>query len=326
MSFPDIPQLRGAVDLSGLANKAAQAQVSSAGGTRNPGENAAPVAPGTPVPVPTLILEGSDANFTSILDLSQQVPVIVEMWAENSPVCDQLTQVLRNVILAVKGRLVLVRVNATENPQLSQAFQVQSVPTVAGVLAGRPLPLFSGLATEDDILALFDQVLELAAQNDVVGVAVASEDAGDESEISAPEPVLPPLHQEAYDAAERADYPAAIEAWKKALAANPADAGAKAGLAQITLLNRLQGKTMADIRAAAAADPASVSAQFDVADLGISGGHVEDAFDRLLALFPQGTPEEKAVIRERLLELFEVVGPTTPAVNAARARLTNLLY
>ena len=328
MSMPSLPNLRGAVDLSSLVNRPQPGAVNTAGGTRAPGEPAGPVSAGTRVPVPQLVLEGTDANFTAILDLSNQVPVIVDLWAEEAPQCAELSPILEKLVLAFEGRLILVRVNAVSNPGLTQAFQAETVPTTAAVLAGRPLPLFAGVAGEADIFNLFEQVLELAAQNGVVGVAapaaVSSDDAG--APVAPPTPALPPLHQEAFDAAERADYPAAIAAWEKALKQNPNDAEAKAGLAQISLLHRLQGKAMADIRAAAAANPDGLEQQLDVADLDVSGGHIEDAFDRLLVLFPKLDQDGKNAVRARLLDLFEVVGLTDPAVNAARMRLTNLLY
>ncbi|MDH6255659.1 tetratricopeptide repeat protein [Aurantimicrobium minutum] len=328
MSMPSLPNLRGAVDLSSLVNKPQRGAVNTAGGTRAPGEESAPVSPGTQVPVPQLVLDGTDQNFTAILDLSNQVPVIVDLWAEEAPQCAELSPILEKLVLGFQGRLILVRVNAVENPGLTQAFQAQTVPTTAAVLAGRPLPLFAGVAGEADIFNLFEQVLELAAQNGVVGIAKpAGAPAGESgAAVAPPAPALPPLHQEAFDAAERADYPAAIAAWEKALKQNPNDAEAKAGLAQISLLHRLQGKALADIRAAAAANPDGLEQQLDVADLDVSGGHVEDAFDRLLVLFPKLDQDGKNAVRARLLDLFEVVGLTDPAVNAARMRLTNLLY
>ena len=66
--------------------------------------------------------------------------------------------------------------------------------------------------------------------------------------------------------------------------------------------------------------------QLDVADLDLSGGHVEDAFDRLLTLFPKLDADGKKRVRERIVELFEVVGTEDPRVTAARRRLTNLLF
>ena len=63
-----------------------------------------------------------------------------------------------------------------------------------------------------------------------------------------------------------------------------------------------------------------------VADLDLSGGHVEDAFLRLLDLMAVRFGDEKQDVRLRLLDLFEIVGVDDPRVHAARKRLTTLLY
>ena len=118
---------------------------------------------------------------------------------------------------------------------------------------------------------------------------------------------------------------AAASAYRTAIAQDP-PLLAVAGLAQANLLGRLQGKTLDEIRNAASSAPDDLAAQLDVADLDLSGGHVDDAFDRLLTLFPTLDADGKRAVRERLVELFEVVGIDDPRVVAARRRLTNLLY
>lgn len=322
---PPLPNLRGAVDLSALVKKQG-APSSAPAPSATPAGTAAP-APGqvVEIPVPHLILDVTDATFNAVLDLSSQVPVIVDIWAEWCGPCKKLSPVLDKLILEYAGRLVLVKVDADTNPQLVLAFQAQSIPTVAAVIAGRPVPLFTGAVPEADVRQVFEQVLALAAQNEVTGIAVPLEGA-DNPQVEPELPPLPPLHQEAFDAAERADYPAAIAAYTKAIAQNPADADAKAGLAQVSLLARLQGKTLSAVRERAAGNPTDVDAQLDVADLDLSGGHVDDAFDRLLTLYPTLDAEGKNAVRERVLELFEVVGHDSPSVSTARKRLTSLLY
>lgn len=324
-SLPPLPNLRGAVDLTSLVQRAqaptqAPTQTPSQG-TTAPATSSTGVAPGTHVPVPSLVLEATDANFTAILDLSAQVPVIVELYSPAAEAQAQISDVLTKLIVEFGGRLLLARIDVAANPQLVQAFKAQAFPTVAAVIGGQPLQLFEGVGAEEDVRGVLQQVIAAGEQNGIAAVAVAS----DEPPTVAEKPI-PPLHQEAYEAAERADYPAAIAAWRKALAQNPNDAEAQAGLAQISLLHRLQGKTMAAVRVKAAAEPQNLQAQLDVADLDISGGHVEDAFDRLLTLFPTLDKEEKNITRERLLELFDVVGKDSQAVSAARSQLANLLY
>ena len=119
---------------------------------------------------------------------------------------------------------------------------------------------------------------------------------------------------------------AAASAYRTAIAQDPRDDLAVAGLAQANLLGRLHGKTLDEIRNRAASAPDDVDAQLDVADLDLSGGHVDDAFARLLELFPKLDAAGKNTVRERLLELFQVVGVEDPRVATARRRLASLLY
>lgn len=311
--------LRGAVDLSSLVNRP---PATAPGTTGAPGAGA---APGGAVPVPNLVLEGTDTNFAELLELSKFVPVIVDLWAEWSEPATQLTPVIENLIREYNGRFVLATVDIDANPQLAQAFQATSVPTLAAVINGQPVQLFDGVLPVVQIREVLERVLELAAQHGVTGVADAAE--GETAEPAEPvEPELPPHHREAYDAIERGDYAAAIDIYKLALARDPRDVMASAGLAQVSLLGRLQGKTIAEVRSAAADDPDNLDAQLLVADLDLSGGHIEDSFDRLLGLFPGQDAAGKNAIRQRMLELFEVVGADDPRVPPARKRLTALLY
>jgi putative thioredoxin len=334
---PSIANLRGAVDLSSLVNRAATSSPGAGGGgaggagTATAGAAGAAIgAPGSAGPaatieVPSLVLDGSDANFSQVLDLSSTLPLIVVLWSDRSPTSTQLSAELAKIVLGYAGRLLLVRVNVDESPQLAAAFQAQAVPTVAAIVGGRPVPLFAGTLPELEVRDVFDQVLELSAQNGITGTATVT--GTPEGQASEPvEEPLPPLHAEAYDAIERGDFEAAARAYRTAIAQDPRDSMAVAGLAQVSLLARLDGVGADEIRAAAAADPTDVDAQLLVADLDLSGGHVDDAFDRLLALFPTLDAAGKNTVRTRIVEMFEVVGAADPRVVAARRRLTMLLY
>lgn len=313
--------LRGAVDLSSLVNRPEP----PAPGAVGAGAGAAPGATGAV----SLVVNVDEHSFNDLVELSSTVPVVVDLWASWAEESTRLSATLIKIVREYAGRFVLARVEAERNPRLAQAFQAQQVPTVAAIIAGRPIGLFVGELPEPELRDAIEQVLAFAAQNGVTGtIPVDDADAGSDGadEAEAPEPPLPPLHQEAFDAIERGDYAAAVDAYTKAIAQNPADDDAKAGLAQVSLLDRLQGKTLDDIRGAAATDPENIDAQLDVADADVSGGHVEDAFDRLLTLFPKLDADGKNRVRERLVELFEVVGTADARVITARGRLANLLY
>lgn len=314
MSIPMNPgaNLRGAVDLSGLSSRPAT-PTTPAGGDPAAGEA---------VRVPSLVLGGTDQNFGQFIELSMRVPVVVELFSDRSDASTAFAAILERLVTQQSGALVLVRVDIDANPQLVQGLQATTAPTVVVLIGGQPMPLFQGAVPEAQLSQVMGRVVEAAAQSGVSGRVVVEGGVQEET----PEPELPPLHQEAYDAIGRRDYAAAIAAYKKQILQAPNDREAVAGLAQVSLLARLDGKTLDAIRAAAAAGPDDVEAQLDVADLDLSGGHVADAFDRLLAVFPALDGDGRDRVRERLLEYFEIVGVTDPLVTAARARLTGLLY
>lgn len=322
----------GAMDLGHLAAKAA----SGAGGAsaaRGPGAPGGPAGPagtagsGPVVDVPSLVFDIEDHSFEQAAQLSAVVPVVIDLWAEWCQPCTTLGPVLERVTRDLEGRVVLGKVDVDANPGLAQAFQAQSIPMVVALVAGRPVPLFQGAVPEAQVREVFAQLLELAQQQGVLGRANAPESGAASDEELEPEAVLSPEQREAEEAIDRGDYAAAVAAYERALLKAPADAELRSALVQVQLLERLDGIDAEEVRRAAAADAQDVDAQLRVADLDVSGGHVEDAFLRLLELFAGQSDEvARTRIRERLLHLFEVVGAADSRVIAARGRLANLLY
>lgn len=311
----------GGVDLSHLAARAQQ-QAQAGGAAETPGG-------GQTVDIPAVVFDLTDATFEQAMQLSSVVPVVIDLWADWCQPCKTLSPVLEKVTRQSAGQLVLAKVDVDANPGLAQAFQAQSIPTIVALVGGRPVPLFQGAVPEAQVREVFVQLLQLAAEQGVTGRVSAPDLDGDvPSDPGTPaEPEVPEAHKPAIEALERGDYAAAAAAYHDVLAKSPRDAEAKAALAQVNLLLRLQGRSADDIRAAAADRPTDVEAQLSVADLDLSGGHVEDALLRLLELFAERTDaDERSAIRERLLDYFEVIGTADPRVTAARGRLASLLY
>jgi thioredoxin-like negative regulator of GroEL len=302
--------LRGAVDLSALKARADAAARPAA--SRQ--------APGTSSPY---IVEVTEQTFPQLVQLSSQVPVVVNLRATWSEQSQQVTAVLEAVAVEFDGRILLANVDLEAQPQIAQAFQAQGAPTIVAVVKGQPVPLFEGALPDQQIRAYLDELLKVAESNGVTGTL----NDGTQPAADAPEePALPPLHQEAFDAIERADYPAAAAAYRRALAEQPADADAKAGLAQVELMHRVQDVDAAEVRQKGADQPDAVDAQLAVADLDLTGGHVEDAFSRVISFIGRSAGEDKETARKRLLELFDVVGVTDPRVTKARGALARALF
>jgi len=317
--------LRGAVDLSSLKQRPTPPSAPGPGGPGTPGLTQPAAADAAAGPARPLRVDVSEANFQELVDLSAQVPVVIALWASYSPGSGQLVEVLERIVESYEGRLVLGAADIEAFPQLAQAFQVQAVPTAVAIVKGQPVPLFQGAAEEPQVRGLLDELLKVAAANGVTGQI----GAGGPGSAEPAAPPLPPLHQAAFDAIEAGDYAAAAAAYRQALNERPADADAKAGLAQVELMDRLQALSEPDadaLRRLAADEPDNLNAQLGVADLDIAGGHIEDALGRIVAFIGRNFGPERESARVRLLELFDVVGTGDERVAKARQGLARVLF
>jgi putative thioredoxin len=269
------------------------------------------------VAVPGLVFDVDESTFTSLVAISERVPVVIDLWAEWCEPCKQLSPVLERVVTSYGGRLVLAKVDVDANPRLQQAFGVQSIPTVVALIKGQPVPLFQSALPEPQVQAYFDELLKLAGENGVTGHAAVG---GAE-----PEPAGP-AHPEAEEALAKGDFDTAENLFKAALANSPADEEAKFGLARAGLGRRLIDQEPADLIAAADADPKNVEAAKAAADAEVVSGNAGSAFNRLISLIRTTTGDEKESLRLRVLDLFEVLGADDPAVTKARTALMRALF
>ena len=272
-----------------------------------------------------IVREVTEATFQAeVLQQSMSVPVVIDFWAEWCGPCKQLSPTLEKLATEYGGRFVLAKIDVDANQALAASAQVQSIPMVIGVIKGQPVPLFAGALPEADVRRYIDELLRVAAANGVAGTVTPPAD--DEQADQSAEPPHDPRFDKAYEAIERGDYDAAAAAYEELLAESPADGDAKAGLAQVKLLKRTVAVDPAAAQAAAQAGPADVDAQLLVADLEVTAGRAEAAFDRLVATIRATTGDDRERVRARLIELFEVVGQTDPRVAKARAALATALF
>lgn len=293
----------------GQTGQAAGAGAGGAGGQAGGDPNA--------VAVPGLVFDVDESTFTSLVAISDRVPVVIDLWAEWCEPCKQLSPILERVVTSYGGRLVLAKVDVDANPRLQQAFGVQSIPTVVALIKGQPVPLFQSALPEPQVQAYFDELLKLAGENGVTGHAVVG---GAE-----PEPAGP-AHPEAEEALAKGDFDTAENLFKAALANSPADEEAKFGLARAGLGRRLIDQEPDDLIAAADADPKNVDAAKAAADAEVVSGNAGSAFNRLISLIRTTAGDEKESLRLRVLDLFEVLGADDPAVTKARTALMRALF
>lgn len=286
---------RGAVDLSGLSQQPAGAPAQG-GGARQ----------GSPV-----VVQATEATIQQIMQQSVSVPSVLLVWSATRG-GQEVVADFAAVAEASGGRFVLATVDVDSNPGLAQALQVQQIPMAVGLLQGQPVPLFVGSQPKDVIQQYVDELLKVAVANGITGRVDVGEQADPDAEVP-----MSPEHEEAFTALERGDFEGARAAYDKALAKDPQDRDAQVGKAQVDLQAARQ---------AAADDPSDVGAQLLVADLDVMGGHVEDAFLRLVDLVRTLAGDDRETVRLHLITLFDVVGNDDPRVKKGRTSLMSALF
>lgn len=294
--------MSGAVDLSALKQRAQEpaSREPSAGGEWT--------------------VEVTEANLESeVLAQSNRVPVIVLLGSPRSEASAALAATLGDLVAEDRGTWALARVNVDTNPQIAQVFGVQAVPTVVAVAAGRPLTSFAGPQPADQLRRWLDSILDAVA-----GKLPDAPVSDDEDTEEAVDPAL----AAARDALDSGDFEAARTAYQGLLdggATGAVAAEATASVRQITFLIRATGQPQDAVLAANAA-PGDIDAGLAAADVEVLSQQPDSAFDRLVALVRSTSDDDRAKVRARLLELFELFDPADPAVIAGRRKLANALF
>ncbi|GAU65525.1 putative thioredoxin [Streptomyces sp. NBRC 110611] len=317
------------MSMSGVVDLAA---VKAAGEAKQKAEQARAEAARTgqaPATGARLVFDVDEAGFQQdVLQRSTEVPVVIDFWAEWCEPCKQLGPLLERLANEYAGKFVLAKIDVDANQMLFQQFGVQGIPAVFAVVAGQPIPLFQGAAPEAQIRQVLDQLVQAAEQQFGIVGAPVDPAAADEQPAEAPQPAGPydALLEAASQALDSGDLGGAVQAYKNVLSEDPGHPEAKLGLAQAELLSRVQDLDAQAVRKEAAENPADVQAQIRAADLDLVGGHVEDAFGRLVDTVKRTFGDDREAARVRLLELFEVIGAEDPRVTAARTALARVLF
>lgn len=311
---------RGPVNPAGVAAMAGAVDLAA---VKARSEAAARAAEAPAPPAGSYVVDVTEATFQSeVLDRSFQVPVLLDLWATWCEPCKQLSPVLERLATAAGGAWILAKIDVDANPRISQALQVQSIPTVFAVIGGQLVPGFQGALPEAQVREFVDAVLDAAAQ---AGLSGAGEGAADVAPDGVVEEPLDPRFAAAEEALDAGDYALAAQRYQAVLDQEPANQEAALALGQVRLLERLDGvdPTAAD---RAAADPDDVDAQLAAADLRFAGNDIAGALDGLLKAVTRAGGEDRERLRTRLLEFFDLLGPDDPRVPAARRELARALF
>lgn len=268
-----------------------------------------------------------------VVQKSMETPVVIDFWAPWCNPCKQLAPILEKLAAEYGGKFILAKINTDEEPQIAQAFGVQSLPTVFALVQGNPVDQFSGVMSEQQIREWLAPLLPSPAQQ---------------------------LAREAMALAET-DPKAAEAKYREALALVPTEDSLKICLAQVvlkqgrleecgTILDALAArgflepdaerlKSELEVRLAAAesggvdearkaadAEPGNLLLRIRLADAYAAVSQHRKALEICLEIVKQDFGEARNEAKTTMVKIFDMLGPASELTGEFRRQLATALY
>lgn len=125
-----------------------------------------------------MAIDVTDATFqTEVIERSMTTPVVVDLWATWCGPCQTLGPILDKVVGETNGQVVLVKVDVDQNPAISQAFRVQSIPMVVAFDGGQPVDAFMGAQPEHEVREFVQRLAPTEQENTLSALVRAGDEA-----------------------------------------------------------------------------------------------------------------------------------------------------
>jgi putative thioredoxin len=284
-----------------------------------------------------------NAFAQDVLDVSMQVPVVVDFWAPWCGPCKQLGPLIEKVVKEAKGAVRLVKVNVDESQQLAAQLRIQSIPAVYAFYQGRPVDGFVGAQPESQLKQFVQRLAKMGATGagpspidealEQAEAAFAEGDYGAASAIfgqvldheSDNAKAIAGLMRCAIATGDLAGAKEMLAGVTPELLKDPAIASAASGLELAEAGQKAAGQTQ-QLQARIDANPKDFEARYELAVAQFASGEREAAIDQLMEIFKANRAWNEEAARKQLLKFFEAMGPTDPLTLAGRRKLSSLMF
>ncbi len=282
--------------------------------------------------MPEFVITVGDRDFEkAVLERSKTTPVVVDFWAPWCAPCRTLGPVLERLAAEYQGQFILAKVNVDQNPELSAALNVSSIPMVLGFRDGTVVAEFVGAVPEAGVREFLTRLLPSHAET----LAMEGErllDSGHEADAEAR--FRSALQQDtrcgralvglAKILARREQFDEALRLVER-VAAGPAAPEAARVAAEIRI-RQGGGGDERSLRDKIAADPADLESRFLLAQVLAAASKHAEALEQYLEIVRRNRQFRDDAARKAMLDIFELLGPEHETTGHYRSELAKTLF
>jgi len=104
--------------------------------------------------------EVTDANFQDEV-IKSKTPVLIDFWAEWCGPCKMIAPVVDELAKKYEGKLRVGKLDVDSQPNVTDQFGVQGIPTLILFKNGQPVQQIVGFKTKDQLDAVLARHIEL---------------------------------------------------------------------------------------------------------------------------------------------------------------------
>ena len=279
-----------------------------------------------------VIIDVGDRDFeTVVIERSKHTPVVVDFWAPWCAPCRALGPLLERLAEEHDGAFVLARVNVDQNPEISAALNVSSIPMVLGFRDGKIVAEFVGALPKTAVRSFLARVLPSEADR-------LAED-GDRLRESRKAAEAEASFRRALELDTRCDR--ALLGLAGTLADREEDIEALALLDRVgpgavrqdadrlaaeIRVHQGGGGDEHALRAKVAATPADLETRFLLAQVLAAASKHKEALEQYLEIVRRNRQFHDEAARKAMLDIFELLGPEHELTIRYRAELAKVLF